>query len=148
MKTRYSRDPQSFARMNTAEIRDEFLVDDLFAPGEIKLVYLNIDRMIVGSAVPTAQPLGLEAGAELRAEYFTERREIGIFNVGQRGSITVDDQEYEMAYQEMLYVGRGSEEIKFASVDTNNPARFYIVSLPAHKEYPTVHITKAQANRI
>jgi len=148
MKTRYSRDPQSFARMNTAEIRDEFLVDDLFAPGEIKLVYLNIDRMIVGSAVPTAQPLGLEAGAELRAEYFTERREIGIFNVGQRGSITVDDQEYEMAYQEMLYVGRGSEEIKFASVDTNNPARFYIVSLPAHKEYPTVHITKAQANRV
>ena len=148
MKTRYSRDPQSFARMNTAEIRDEFLVDDLFVPGEIKLVYSNVDRMIVGSAVPISQPLSLEAGAELRAEYFAERREIGVFNIGESGSITVDSQEYKMAHQEMLYIGRGSKEVSFSSADASHPALFYVVSLPAHKGYPTAHITKAQANRI
>jgi 4-deoxy-L-threo-5-hexosulose-uronate ketol-isomerase len=148
MKTRYLRDPQSFSRMNTAEIRDEFLVADLFAPGEIKLVYLNVDRMIVGSAVPISQPLNLEAGTELRAEYFAERREIGVFNIGGQGSITVDDQEYKMAYQEVLYIGRGSREIGFASADADRPARYYIISLPAHKEYPTTHLTKVQANRI
>ncbi len=79
MEVRYSRDPQSFEGMNTSEIRDEFLVADLFTPNEIKLIYLHIDRIIVGSAVPTSQPLVLEAGAELRAEYFAERREVGVF---------------------------------------------------------------------
>jgi 4-deoxy-L-threo-5-hexosulose-uronate ketol-isomerase len=148
MKTRYSRDPQSFARMNTAEIRDEFLVDDLFVPNGIKLVYSNVDRMIVGSAVPTTQPLSLEAGAELRAEYFAERREIGVFNIGESGSVVVDGQEYGMATQEMLYIGRGSKAVSFSSADVSHPALFYIISLPAHKEYPTAHIAKAQANRV
>ena len=147
MEVRYSRDPQSFKRMNTAEIRGEFLVADLFTPGEIKLVYLHIDRMIVGSAVPTSQPLRLEAGTELRANYFAERREIGVFNIDGQGSITVDGQDYKMACHDMLYIGRGSKEITFSSVDTNQPARFYIVSLPAHKEYPTILATQAQANR-
>jgi 4-deoxy-L-threo-5-hexosulose-uronate ketol-isomerase len=148
METRYSRDPQSFVRMNTTEIRDEFLVADLFAPDEVKLVYSNIDRMIIGSAVPTGQTLILEAGAELRAKHFAERREIGVFNVGEQGSITVDGREYPMACQEMLYIGRGSNDIRFSSADANRPARYYIVSLPAHKEYPTTHSTKAQANRV
>jgi 4-deoxy-L-threo-5-hexosulose-uronate ketol-isomerase len=148
MKIRYSRDPQSFARMNTAEIREEFLVTDLFVSDEINLVYLNVDRMIVGSAVPTVRPLSLEAGAELRAEHFAERREIGVFNIGERGSVTVDGREYGMAYQDMLYIGRGSKEIAFSSADASRPARFYIVSLPAHKEYPTTHATRDQANRV
>jgi 4-deoxy-L-threo-5-hexosulose-uronate ketol-isomerase len=148
MDVRYSRDPHSFERMNTAEIRDEFLIADLFAPGEIRLVYLHIDRMVVGSAVPTGQPLRLEAGAELRADYFAERREIGVFNIGEQGSITVDGQEFGMAHREMLYIGRGSREIAFASADAGRPARFYLVSLPAHQAYPTTHATQAQANRI
>jgi 4-deoxy-L-threo-5-hexosulose-uronate ketol-isomerase len=134
--------------MSTAEIRDEFLVADLFAPDEVKLVYLNVDRMIVGSAVPTERVLRLEAGAELRAEYFAQRREAGACNIGGLGSITVDGQEYTMAYQEMLYIGRGSREITFSSADARQPARFYIISLPAHKAYPNAHSTKAQANRI
>jgi len=134
--------------MSTAEIREEFLVDDLFAPGVIKLLYSNVDRVIIGSAVPTHQSLSLEAGAELRAKYFAQRRELGVFNIGGQGNVTVDGREYGMAYQEMLYIGRGSQAISFASVDAQQPARFYIVSLPAHKEYPTTHITKAQANRI
>jgi 4-deoxy-L-threo-5-hexosulose-uronate ketol-isomerase len=123
-------------------------VDGLFVPDEIKLVYSNVDRMIVGSAVPTTRPLSLEAGAELRAEYFAERREIGAFNIGEPGSITVDGREYGMAYQEVLYIGRGSKTIRFASADASHPARFYIVSLPAHEEYPTTHVPKAQANRV
>lgn len=148
MEIRYSRDPQSFIRMSTTEIREEFLIADLFTPGEIKLVYSNVDRMIVGSAVPMHQSLSLEAGAELRAKYFAQRRELGVFNIGGPGSITVDGQAYGMAYQEMLYIGRGSQAISFSSADAHQPARFYIISLPAHKAYPTTHIAKAQANRI
>jgi 4-deoxy-L-threo-5-hexosulose-uronate ketol-isomerase len=148
MEARYSRDPQSFERMNTTEIRDEFLVTDLFVPDEIKLIYLHIDRMIVGSAVPTNQPLSLEAGTELRAEYFAERREIGVFNIGEQGGITVDGQEYGLTHREMLYIGRGSKEIIFSSADATRPARLYIVSLPAHKEYPTTHAPQGQANRV
>jgi len=148
METRYSRDPQSFIRMNTAEIKDEFLVTDLFQPDDIKLIYINIDRMIIGSAVPTNRTLILVAGEELRAEYFAERREIGVFNIGAQGSIIVDNLEYPMAYQDMLYIGRGSKKVSFSSEEANHPARYYIVSLPAHKEYPTTHIDKTQANRV
>lgn len=148
METRYSRDPQSFERMNTSEIRQEFLIDDLFSPGEVKLIYLHIDRMIVGSAVPASQPLSLDAGSELRADYFAERREIGVINIGEVGRITVDGTEYRLAPKDMLYIGRGSKEILFSSTDPDHPARFYLVSLPAHKAYPTAHIPQAQARRI
>jgi 4-deoxy-L-threo-5-hexosulose-uronate ketol-isomerase len=148
MELRYSRDPQSFARMNSAEIRAEFLVTDLFTPDAIKLVYSNVDRMIVGSAVPAQSALDLTAGAELRADYFAARREIGVFNIGGPGRITVDDREYPMDYQDMLYIGRGSRAINFASADAHRPARFYLASLPAHQEYPTTHCAKSQANRI
>src|SRR5512141_1553468 len=139
MEIRYSRDPQSFSRMNSAEIRAEFLVADLFAPDAIKLVYSNVDRMIIGSAVPTASALSLTAGAELRAEDFAERREIGVFNLGGPGHIVVDDCEYPMAYQDMLYIARGSRAVSFVSAEANQPARLYLVSLPAHKEYATSH---------
>lgn len=148
METRYSRDPQTFARMNTSEIRKEFLIEDLFTPGDIILIYLHVDRMIVGSAVPTSGPLHLEAGEELRAQYFAERREVGVFNIGAQGTIDIDDKHYEMAYQDMLYIGRGCQKVSFSSADASYPARFYIVSLPAHKQYPTTHINKSQANRV
>lgn len=148
MEVRYSRDPQSFTRMNSEEIRAEFLVPDLFELDTIKLVYSNVDRMIVGSAVPTQSALNLTAGDELRAEYFTQRREIGVFNIGGPGRIVVDDCEYSMAYQDMLYIGQGSRAVSFVSNDPAQPARFYLVSLPAHKEYPTTHCIKSQANRI
>lgn len=148
MEMRYSRDPQNFERMNTAEIRKEFLITDLFAPAEIRLVYLHIDRMIVGSAVPTGQPLSLGAGPELGAAYFAERREIGIFNIGEPGRVTVDSRDYSMARQEMLYIGQGCKDIQFSSADPNRPARFYIISLPAHKAYPVSHITRSQARSI
>ena len=148
MEVRYSRDPHSFERMNTSEIRDEFLVTDLFAPNEIKLVYLHVDRMIVGSAMPTDKPLALEAGKELAADYFAQRREIGVFNIGSDGIVAVDGQEHKLGYQDMLYIGRGSQEIVFLSADAERPARFYLISLPAHQDYPTRRITKNQANAV
>ncbi|MBN1221152.1 MAG: 5-dehydro-4-deoxy-D-glucuronate isomerase [Anaerolineae bacterium] len=148
MEIRYSRDPHSFTRMNTTEIRDEFMVANLFAPNEIKLVYLHVDRLILGSAVPGLKPLTLEAGKELAADYFAQRRETGVFNTGGDGMITVDGQEYKLGYQDMLYIGRGSREIVFSSADAEQPARFYLISLPAHQNYPTTRITKNQANAV
>jgi 4-deoxy-L-threo-5-hexosulose-uronate ketol-isomerase len=148
METRYSRDPQSFERMNTAEIRAEFLIKDLFLPDEIRLVYLHMERMIVGSAVPTSRPLCLDASPELQARYFAERREIGIFNIGKMGRIRVDGVDYPLACQDVLYIGRGSQEITFSSNSPSDPAQFYLVSLPAHKAYPTAHSTRAQARQI
>ena len=148
MEVRYSQNPHSFVRMSTAEIRDEFLVADLFAPNEIKLVYVHIDRMIIGSAVPDGKPLTLQAGKELAADYFGQRREMGVFNIGGDGMVKVDGQEHKLGYQDMVYIGRGSREIVFLSAAAERPARFYLISLPAHQNYPTRCITKNQANVI
>jgi 4-deoxy-L-threo-5-hexosulose-uronate ketol-isomerase len=137
MDVRYPPAPKSFERMNTAEIRQSFLIDDLFVPGELKLVYSHVDRMVIGSAVPTGASLRLEAGPELAADYFAQRREIGAINIGGQGSIRVDGQDYTMANRDVLYIGRGSREIEFSTADANNPAHFYLVSLPAHTSYPT-----------
>jgi 4-deoxy-L-threo-5-hexosulose-uronate ketol-isomerase len=137
MDVRYPPDPKSFERMNTAEIRQSFLIGDLFVPGELKLVYSHVDRMVIGSAVPTGTPLLLEAGPELAADYFTQRREIGVINIGAQGAVKADGQAYTMSNRDVLYIGLGSREIEFSSADANNPARFYLVSLPAHTSYPT-----------
>jgi 4-deoxy-L-threo-5-hexosulose-uronate ketol-isomerase len=158
MEVRYAPDPQRFERMNTAEVRQSFLVDDLFVPGELKLVYSDIDRLVIGSALPTTTPLSLEAGPELAADYFAQRREIGAFNIGGPGGVRVDGQEYPVANKEIMYIGRGSQVIEFSTLNANNPARFYLISLPAHTSYPTQHAglevadpvhlgTQAEANR-
>ena len=120
----------------TERLREEFLIDDLFRPGEIKLVYSHIDRIITGSAVPTA-PLKLTAGDELRAEYFCQRRELGVINIGGAGTITIDGKVYEVGHKDGMYIGMGSREIVFDSRDASAPAKFYLNSAPAHKTYPT-----------
>jgi 4-deoxy-L-threo-5-hexosulose-uronate ketol-isomerase len=137
MDIRYPPDPGHFERMNTAEIKQSFLIKDLFVPDELKLVYSHVDRMVIGSAVPTSTPLLLEAGPELATEYFAQRREIGVLNIGAQGAVNVDGQAYTMSNRDVLYIGLGSREIEFSSADTSNPARFYLVSLPAHTSYPT-----------
>jgi 4-deoxy-L-threo-5-hexosulose-uronate ketol-isomerase len=158
MEVRYAPDPQRFERMNTAEVRQSFLIHDLFVPGELKLVYSDIDRLIIGSAVPTTTPLLLEAGPELAADYFAQRREIGAFNIGGQGIVRVDGEEYPVANKEILYIGRGRQAIEFTTLDANNPARYYLISLPAHTSYPTQHAgldaaesahlgTQAESNR-
>lgn len=145
MKVRYLADPERFKRMTTEELRDTFLVDDLFALGSVVLHYFETDRTIVGSAVPVGSPLTLEAGKALAAEYFAQRREIGAFNVGGSGTITVDGKNYSVGNRECLYIGRGSRDIRFASDDAASPAMFYLISYPAHAEHPTMLIRRDEA---
>jgi 4-deoxy-L-threo-5-hexosulose-uronate ketol-isomerase len=145
MEVRYSPDPIRFERMTTQETRHHFLIESLFKPGTIEMVYVDIDRVIAGSVVPSAGPLTLSSAAELRADYFCQRRELGILNIGQAGKVTVDGKRYSLANRDGLYVGRGSKEITFESDDTKYPAMFYLVSYPAHAAYPTTQISKAQA---
>jgi 4-deoxy-L-threo-5-hexosulose-uronate ketol-isomerase len=132
--------------MNTDELRENFLLENLFNAGEVNLVYSDVDRVIAGSAVPTGEPLSLEAGREIAANYFAERREIGVINIGGDGAITVNGTIYPMVKLDARSIGRGSREIKFTSVRPDDPAMFYMVSYPAHKEYPTNHapISKAE----
>ncbi|MCQ3975545.1 MAG: 5-dehydro-4-deoxy-D-glucuronate isomerase [Anaerolineae bacterium] len=144
MEVRYAPDPSRFERMNTAEIRQHFLIEDLFGPGQIKLVYWHTDRLIIGSVTPTNAPLALEAGRELAAAYFAERREIGVINIGGEGQITVDGVTYNLGKKDTLYIGRGSRQIEFSSLAATSPASFYLISLPAHQTYPT-QLARAEA---
>ena len=145
MDVRYSPDPVRFCRMTTQEVRDSFLIESLFQSDSIEMIYVDVDRVIVGSAVPSKNSLSLTSADELRADYFCQRRELGILNIGGSGSVTVDGQSYAMANRDCLYVGRGSKEITFASDDAANPAKYYLLSYPAHAEYPTSHVQVEQA---
>ena len=137
MDTCYLPDQVRFRTMTTEEIRQGFLLDRLFRPGEVVLSYVDCDRTVVGSAVPAAKPLTLKAPAGLGADYFTERREIGVMNLGGKGVISVDGTEYPLANRDTLYIGRGSKVVQFSSDDPSRPAGYYLVSYPAHAGYPT-----------
>lgn len=139
MELRTAASPRDVKHYTTERLREEFLIQDLFQPGIMKLVYSHVDRIITGAAVPV-EPLALTAGEELRAEYFLQRREMGVINVGGAGSITVDGRKYEVGYKEGMYIGMGAKDIVFASADRREPAKFYLNSTPAHKTYPTVLI--------
>jgi 4-deoxy-L-threo-5-hexosulose-uronate ketol-isomerase len=132
-------------QLSTSELRSNFLVDGLFRLGEVTLRHVDLDRVVLGGAVPLGDPLLLDAPASLAAEYFAERREIGILNIAARGTITVDGHRYAMDCQDVLYVSRGSKEIMFESDDAARPARFYIVSYPAHASHPTTRVGRAAA---
>ncbi|MBR1478723.1 MAG: 5-dehydro-4-deoxy-D-glucuronate isomerase [Lachnospiraceae bacterium] len=139
MELRTAVSPRDVKHYTTERLREEFLIQNLFVPGEIKLVYSHIDRIITGACVPTS-PIKLTAGDELRAEYFCERRELGVINIGGAGTITIDGKTYKVGYKEGMYIGMGSKDITFDSDDKNTPAKFYLNSAPAHKTYPTVLI--------
>ena len=139
MKSRTVADKVRYQRMNTEEMRESYLLE-LFTPGELDFVYTDVDRAIVGSAVPMGKALELSTAKELASDYFAERREIGVVNIGRPGSVTVDGKVYAMGNLDGLYIGRGSKTIAFNSDDAKNPARFYILSYPAHTAYPTTHI--------
>jgi 4-deoxy-L-threo-5-hexosulose-uronate ketol-isomerase len=141
MEVRYSPDKNGFKKMDTTELRESFLIETLFKVNEIPMVYSDVDRSITGSAVPSGKSLKLLASKkEMAAEYFTERREIGVINIGNKGSIILDGKEYSMDNKDALYIGRGTKQIEFLSDVSNEPAHFYFVSYPAHKEYPSKHI--------
>lgn len=139
MELRTAASPKDVKHYTTERLREEFLIQNLFVTGEIKLVYSHIDRIITGAAVPV-EPIALTAGEELRAEYFLQRREMGVINIGPKGIISVDGKEYELGYKDGMYIGMGARDIIFKSADKKNPARFYINSVPAHTSYPTVLI--------
>ena len=140
MELRTAVSPRDVKTYTTQRLREEFLIQGLFVPGEIKLVYSHIDRIITGAAVPVNEKLALTAGDELRAEYFLQRREMGLINIGGDGIITIDGRVYEVNARDGMYIGRGSKDITFESKDASNPAKFYLNSAPAHKEHPTVLI--------
>lgn len=148
MELRTAASPRDVKTYDTARLREEFLIPDLFRPDDIKLVYSHIDRIITGSATPVAKELVLTAGEELRAEYFLQRREMGVINIGGEGTVTVDGKAYTLRHKDGLYIGRGSKDISFASADSANPAKFYLNSCPAHKEYPTVYIRPEDCVRV
>jgi len=145
MQIRFQQSPKETGNMDTQQLRDAFLIDQLMKDDLVTLVYSHYDRVIVGGAKPVTQKLLLEADKELRADYFLERREIGIINVGGKGKITADDTIYELNKLDCLYIGKGTEKVFFESVDAASPAVFYLLSSPAHKEQPTQLYTKEQA---
>lgn len=140
MEVRPGANPNDVKNYDTDRLRHDFLIQDVFVPGEIKTIYSQIDRIIVGSATPTDKALKLTAGDELRAAYFLERREMGVINIGGKGSITLDGVKYDFDYKDGIYIGMGTKDIIFESADASDPAKFYFNSAPAHKTYPTVFI--------
>ncbi len=148
MEVRYSADPVRFMRMNTEEIRKNFLIDNLFQKDRIDMIYSDIDRAVIGSAVPAKSPLALTSADEIRAEFFCERREMGVLNIGAKGKVKVDGQSYEMENSDGLYIGRGSRKIAFESADPADSACFYLLSYPAHKKYPTNQIRKTDVDAV
>ena len=140
MELRTASSPRDVKTYDTARLREEFLIQDLFRPDEVKMVYSQIDRIITGAAMPVNKALTLAAGEELRAEYFLQRREMGIINIGGEGKVTVDGTVYTLRHRDGIYVGRGCKDVVMESVDSAKPAKFYFNSTPAHKAYPTVYI--------
>ena len=142
---RYAAHPEDAKHYDTQRIRRDFLMERVFAENEVNMVYSMYDRMVVGGAMPAGEELPLEAIDPLRAEFFTTRREVGIFNVGGPGTVRLGQEVFHLAYKEALYIGRGDREVVFASDDKTNPAKFYFNSTTAHKEYPCRKITKQDA---
>ena len=146
--TRYAASPQDVKNYDTTRIREEFLIDNLMVENTINLVYSHYDRFITGSAVPTNLALKLETIDALKAENFLDRRELGIINVGQTGTVTVDGTAYILDHKEALYVGKGNKNIEFSSKSAENPALFYLNSTPAHKAFPTKKIGRDDVETI
>jgi len=144
MKIVQMADAVRYPRMTTAELRETFLLEGLFSEGAIEMRYVDLDRAVIGGAVPTSTPLTLETAPELRSDYFCERREIGVLNVGGAGTVTVDGQKFALGKLDCAYAGRGSKVVTFASDNAAEPAAFYLLSYPAHAEYPAKMVTFAE----
>ena len=148
MRTRYANNPRDSKRYDTEELRENYLVEDIFKDDQIELVYSHVDRIIFGGIKPVYKELKLEAGKEMGVDYFLERRELGIINIGGKAIVTIDGNEYELKEKDGLYVGKGNKEVSFKSVNPEEPAKLYVNSVPAHKEYETVKIDIEKANPV
>ncbi len=138
--------PAETRGLHSEALRDAFLVDGLFVPGEVRLRFVDLDRVVVGGAVPVGAPLRLEAPPEMAADSCPERREIGVLNIGGPGAVTVGGERYPLGMRDGLYIGRGSGDPDFESVDPADPARFYLVSYPAHASHPTTYLAHGDAH--
>ena len=149
MDIRYSCNQRDFKRYTTEETRREFLIETLFVPGKVTPVYSHVDRMVTVGIMPVDKPLPIDDGIDVwhnfGTHYFLERREAGMFNVGGAGKVTVDGTEYALGYKDCLYITMGAKDVTFASDDANNPAKFYMVSAPAHCSYENKLIKIADA---
>jgi 4-deoxy-L-threo-5-hexosulose-uronate ketol-isomerase len=148
MQIKSSVSRNEYERMNTRELREAFVFEDLFYPGEERLHYWETDRTVVGGVMPEATVLKLETDKELASEYFCQRRELGILNLGGRGQVTVDGTVFETGRLDCLYVGRGSRDILFQSIDPAVPAKFYLMSYPAHTTHPTTLAKQTDAKQV
>jgi len=145
VEIRFQNSPKETATMSTKELRENFLVQELMQTNVLKLVYSHYDRVIIGGATPVNKKLELPNEPELKANYFLERREIGIINVGGKGTVEADGTKYEIEKLEAVYLGKGTKDVSFTSADANDPASFFLISTPAHHAYPNASCTKAQA---
>lgn len=147
MEVRYTTNPTDVKQYTTERLRREFLVEGLFEPDKINMVYSHYDRLVIGGASPVSETLKLEDPETLKTEYFLERREIGFLHIGGGTAvITVDGEAYELSNLDVLYVGKGKQDVQIASKDQNDPAKIYLVSANAHAEYPTRKMTAEEAN--
>ena len=146
MDVRLESSPREVRGMNSQELRQSFLVEDLMVEDKVQLVYTHYDRMIIGGAKPTTNALTLNTHEELKAAFFLERRELGIINVGGEGAVKAEGEHYSLQKLDALYLGKGTREVSFTSKDKDNPALFYLLSAPAHKEYPNRKLSKEEAS--
>ena len=151
MDIRYSANPQDVKRYTTEELRKEFLIENLYVADSVVAVYSHVDRMVTLGCMPVKETVSIDKGIDIWANfgthYFLERREIGIFNIGGAGSITVDGRVYELGYKDCLYITMGARQVLFSSDSAEAPARFYMVSAPAHRSYETRLLKLADANK-
>ncbi|WP_262915600.1 5-dehydro-4-deoxy-D-glucuronate isomerase [Niabella ginsengisoli] len=148
MEIRFAVGPEETKQMDTQKLIDNFLIKDLMVPDQLKLVYSHYDRVIIGGAVPASKALTLGNHPELRADYFLERREMGIINVGGKGTVTADGKKFDLEKLSCLYLGKGTKKVSFASASKKAPAIFYILSAPAHAIHPNTVFTKEQASPV
>ena len=151
MDIRYSASPNDVKRYTTEELRKEFLIENLYRPDEVVAVYSHVDRMVTLGCMPVKESVSIDKGIDIwknfGTKFFLERREIGIFNIGGAGKITVDGTVYELGYKDCLYITMGAKDVKFSSDDAGKPAKFYMVSAPAHRSYETKLLKIADANK-
>lgn len=144
-ESRYAQSPKEVKQMDTAALRENFLIENVFEPDQINLTLSHFDRYIVGGAMPVNQKLDLTNPDDLKATYFLERRELGMINVGGKAIVTADGEQFELDYKEALYIGKGTKVVSFESADAAEPTKLYINSAPAHHTYPTRKVSKAEA---
>jgi 4-deoxy-L-threo-5-hexosulose-uronate ketol-isomerase len=152
MDVRYSVNPVDFKRYNTEEVRKEFMIEKLFEADKVTVVYSHVDRMVTFGCMPVKETVALDKGIDVwhsfGTKFILERREIGIFNVGGSGAITADGKEYKLGYKDCLYITMGTKDVAFKSDDAAKPAKFYMVSAPAHKPCKTTLLTLADARKV